>query len=425
MSPTAGELVYEMSALDNQVAFGVATAGAVGYLEDTIGLAPFTSANQAANLVRKYLLIYEGTGAGQFRTIESWDSTAARASVTPNFTTAPDDTSKYVILNQHPQGYLDALKQSSRRLRSLKPRPYATPLIRQAEIPGNLVKNGLFRLYEDDDMPEWELAGAGNDDGAYEDAEESVSGWGLKFTNAVTLTQTLRLSDYSVDDTLTVYVLAHTPTEDADISVQLGADDAVKLPVGWNWTKADHTVEAADLSSGLILTIKPSTAAIDGIIACAWAERSPIDGQHSNILRLPADADLDSFGGDIEVSAELNLEAESPRRLRAVGHVPREAWKVVRNPNLTLVLPSINFERRIVRWQGYKLLPEINSYADSWDGDGVTALRNLAEAYIRQRRSDSPESIGVSRRLVEGALIEARQIAPYHGGETLNRVEAS
>lgn len=70
---------------------GTATAGAVGYLTDT-------NANFTGVDTNWKISIYDGTGAGQLRSVSSLTGTT-KINVSVAFTTAPDTTSKYRVWN--------------------------------------------------------------------------------------------------------------------------------------------------------------------------------------------------------------------------------------------------------------------------------------------------------------------------------------
>jgi len=75
---------------------GTCSTGTVSVLNDTAKTWVADEWNSDANLVGGYMVyIYSGTGSGQCRVII--DGTTTQLSVSPNFTTAPDNTSKYRI----------------------------------------------------------------------------------------------------------------------------------------------------------------------------------------------------------------------------------------------------------------------------------------------------------------------------------------
>lgn len=76
---------------------GAAQAGASG----SVTLA--AAASFSADYLRgKEVLIYSGTGAGSLSQITSYSDTTKVASVSPNFNTAPDSTSSYMIISYSP-----------------------------------------------------------------------------------------------------------------------------------------------------------------------------------------------------------------------------------------------------------------------------------------------------------------------------------
>lgn len=75
---------------------GTAQAGAAG----SITLAA-TETFVAGDLLGKEILVYEGTGKGSCSTITAYDTTTKVATVTPNFTTAPAASDKYMIVDSY------------------------------------------------------------------------------------------------------------------------------------------------------------------------------------------------------------------------------------------------------------------------------------------------------------------------------------
>jgi len=91
-----------------------ATGGAAGYLADS-------GANFGSDVDGEKVAIYGGTGKGQSRSISS--HTATQLNVSPNWATAPDSTSKYVV------------KQTSKQQLPL------TPIVRyRADMGGQLIR---------------------------------------------------------------------------------------------------------------------------------------------------------------------------------------------------------------------------------------------------------------------------------------------
>jgi len=75
---------------------GTAQAGASG----TITLAADFSSTEG-NLLGKEIFIYSGTGVGSLSQVTAYNDTTKVATVTPDFNTAPDGTSKYLIIERY------------------------------------------------------------------------------------------------------------------------------------------------------------------------------------------------------------------------------------------------------------------------------------------------------------------------------------
>ena len=73
---------------------GTAQAGAVG----SVTLAS-TDGSTETYMLGKNILIYSGTGKGSMSQCTAFDTSTKVATVTPDFTTAPDSTSKYLVIN--------------------------------------------------------------------------------------------------------------------------------------------------------------------------------------------------------------------------------------------------------------------------------------------------------------------------------------
>lgn len=76
-----------------RIGIGRATGGSVSTLVDTTG-----SFNLETGKTYE-IAIYYGTGKGQVRTIDNWNDTTKTFTVTVDWTTAPDDTSEYMVKN--------------------------------------------------------------------------------------------------------------------------------------------------------------------------------------------------------------------------------------------------------------------------------------------------------------------------------------
>jgi hypothetical protein len=75
---------------------GTAQAGAVG----SITLAASDTQTESG-IIGKYIFIYEGTGVNGYSQCTAFNDTTKVASVTPDFATAPDSTSKYMIVDSN------------------------------------------------------------------------------------------------------------------------------------------------------------------------------------------------------------------------------------------------------------------------------------------------------------------------------------
>lgn len=96
--PADVEHVLRLDLLEHEVAYrGTATAGTASTLSDS------SRSWGTDDLIGYEVAVYEGTGAGQYRTVESNTDTAL--TVSEDWTTNPDTTSKYVVKDVAELGY--------------------------------------------------------------------------------------------------------------------------------------------------------------------------------------------------------------------------------------------------------------------------------------------------------------------------------
>ena len=414
---TAAELIRELAYGTERKGDGTASSATDSTIVDPVGLVAF-DAQSVNNL---WLLIVKGSGAGQIQRVTGFIEATGTITVSPDFDTRPDSTSEYILLSKDPRLYLQVLRRASSRIREFRPYFYAKPLPRQFELGGNLLRNGLFRLYSGTTMPSWTLTGTGNDDGSYIEAEASPTQWGLRFTDAVTLTQTIQARDlspfYESGERLTLYLLAHVATENSDLSVQVAGDDAVELAVGWNWTEVDHTITDDDISDGITVTIKAATAAIDGHLACVWVPY-PTRYRSQGMIRLPEDAALHAFSGDMWLTERIRTERTYPLRDR--NPVRFGSYKAIRVEDGINVRfnPPLELHGRVLRWEAVTRSGTITGMTSDWEGSDEAILL-LAKAQMLLDEARTFEEQGEARRQVRSALESVREIAPRYRGPTM------
>lgn len=76
--------------------YGVAQGGAVGYVDFAA-----SDAAQEGDVVGREVVIYSGTGIGSISQITAYNSTTKRATVSPDFATAPAASSGYLVLDSY------------------------------------------------------------------------------------------------------------------------------------------------------------------------------------------------------------------------------------------------------------------------------------------------------------------------------------